>query len=58
MAKRRTKRHQKRQKRRAERESGQRRPGGKSAYAKKSAWCHAHGVWGFDVPSPKPWKSL
>lgn len=30
---------------------------GKSKYARKYAWLHAHGMWGFDVPQPKPWKS-
>jgi hypothetical protein len=27
-----------------------------SKYARKHAWCAAHGVFGFQVPEPKPWK--
>jgi endonuclease YncB( thermonuclease family) len=30
--------------------------GGESQYARKKAYCHKNGVWGFDVPEPKPWK--
>ena len=30
--------------------------GGDSKYARKRAWCHKHGVWGFEVREPKPWK--
>ncbi len=30
--------------------------GGESNYARKKAYCHKHGVWGFEVPIPKPWK--
>lgn len=29
--------------------------GGESRYAKKRAYCHKHGVWGFEVLPPKPW---
>lgn len=29
---------------------------GKSKYARKRQWLTSHGMWGFDVPSPKPWK--
>jgi len=28
-----------------------------SNYGKKKAYLYAHGLWGFEVPSPKPWKS-
>jgi hypothetical protein len=31
--------------------------GGESQYARKKAYCHKNGVWGFEVPEPKPWKS-
>jgi hypothetical protein len=31
-------------------------PGQKSKYARKAAWLFRHGVWGFEVPFPKPWK--
>ena len=30
--------------------------GGKSKYARKHAYCSKHGVWGFEVPFPKPWQ--
>ena len=30
--------------------------GGESQYALKKAYCHKNGVWGFEVPEPKPWK--
>ena len=30
--------------------------GGKSRYARKHAYCVRNGVWGFEVPEPKPWK--
>lgn len=30
--------------------------GGDSQYARKKTYCHKNGVWGFDVPEPKPWK--
>lgn len=46
-----------RAKRRAQREAGQRRPGGRSNYARKAEWLNAHGVFGFEVPQPKPWRS-
>lgn len=55
--KRRTKRHEQRAKRRAAREAGMRRPGGKSMYARKRDYCHSHGVFGFEVATPKPWRS-
>ena len=31
-------------------------PGGSSRYALKAAWLLRSGVWGFEVPFPKPWK--
>lgn len=34
-----------------------RRPGGASNYAKKRKWCAEHGVHGFEVLPPKPWKA-
>ena len=30
--------------------------GGDSQYARKHAYCSKHGVWGFEVAEPKPWK--
>jgi len=30
--------------------------GYESPYARKRAWCMARGVWGWEVPEPKPWK--
>jgi hypothetical protein len=27
-----------------------------SNYGRKKAYCAAHGVWGWEVPEPKPWK--
>jgi len=29
---------------------------GDSKYARKRKFCAANGVWGFEVPEPKPWK--
>jgi hypothetical protein len=33
------------------------KPGAQSNYARKRAWCDKHGVWGWEVPEPKPWRS-
>lgn len=55
--KRRSKRQEQRAKKRGAREAGQRRPGGKSQYARKREYCMSRGVWGFDVPTPKPWRA-
>ena len=30
--------------------------GGDSQYARKHAYCSKHGVWGFEIAEPKPWK--
>jgi hypothetical protein len=30
---------------------------GESTYARKKKFCDRHGVYGFQVPEPKPWKS-
>jgi hypothetical protein len=30
--------------------------GGDSRYARKRQWCIKNGVWGWEVPEPKPWK--
>lgn len=27
-----------------------------SNYARKRKYCARHGVWGWEVPEPKPWK--
>jgi hypothetical protein len=29
--------------------------GGNSKYARKRAFCLKNGVWGWEVPTPKPW---
>lgn len=29
---------------------------GESKYARKKKWLNSNGMWGFDVPSPKPWR--
>lgn len=55
--KRRSVRVTQRAQRKLAREAGQKRPGGASNYARKRAWCLKHGVWGFEVPNPKPWRS-
>jgi len=31
--------------------------GYKSKYARKARYLHQTGVWGWEVPSPKPWGS-
>ena len=28
----------------------------KSLYARKREYCNKTGLWGFEVPAPKPWK--
>ncbi len=30
--------------------------GGQSNYARKFAWLNSNGLWGFEVPDPKPWR--
>lgn len=40
---------------RAARASRARTPGQTSRYARKAKWLARHGLWGFEVPSPKPW---
>jgi len=32
------------------------KPKGKSKYRKKMEILHKSGLWGFEVPDPKPWK--
>jgi hypothetical protein len=54
--KRRTKRQAARAQSRAQKEAGMKAPGGASKYAKKRAWLMKNGMFGFDVPNPKPWK--
>ncbi len=29
--------------------------GGDSTYARKKKWLAKNGLWGFEVPHPKPW---
>lgn len=55
--KRRTKRAAARARVKAAKEAGMRRPGGKSNYARKREYCLKHGVYGFEVKPPKPWKA-
>ena len=45
------------QKKAAIKERGMKNPGGNSNYARKASYCRGNGVWGFEVPEPKPWKS-
>lgn len=54
-SKRRTEQLKKRTQRRAQRKASQLKPGEKSRYARKKEYCDKHGVWGFEVPTPKPW---
>jgi hypothetical protein len=54
--KRRTSKAAERAKKKAAREAGMKNPGGASKYARKHAYCLKHGVWGFEVSNPKPWK--
>lgn len=42
--------------RRAARASRAKNPGGSSRYARKARWCTKNGVWGWEVPEPKPWR--
>ena len=28
---------------------------GTSRYARKASYCASHGVWGWQIPEPKPW---
>ncbi len=57
MAKRRTARADRRAQRNLQKQAGMKRPGGASKYAKKAVWLNTHGVFGFEVASPKPWRS-
>jgi hypothetical protein len=54
--KRRTSRTAARARVKAQKAAGMKRPGGRSNYARKREWCAAHGVFGFQVLAPKPWK--
>jgi len=56
MAKRRTKKLKERQKKASERAKRMDNPSGESNYGRKHAYCFRHGLWGFDVRAPKPWK--
>lgn len=51
---------EKRQKRmadkRTKRQARADNPGMVSRYARKKKYCDKHGVWGFEVPEPKPWR--
>jgi hypothetical protein len=29
---------------------------GRSNYGRKEAYLNKHGLWGFEVPEPKPWR--
>lgn len=54
--KKRTARALKRANKKASKEAGMHRSGGKSKYARKREWCARNGVFGFQVLEPKPWK--
>jgi len=43
-------------KKRAIKERGMKNPSGNSNYGRKRVYCARNGVWGFEVPEPKPWK--
>lgn len=53
--KRRTKRANARATKRASYAAGQ-KPTGSSRYARKAQWLAKHELFGFQVPSPKPWR--
>ncbi len=55
--KRRSNRADARAKMKVQKEAGMRRAGGKSNYARKREWCAKHGVFGFEIREPKPWRS-
>lgn len=40
----------------AKRRAAQYTPGGESKYARKRVYLARHGLWGSEVPEPKPWK--
>jgi hypothetical protein len=42
--------------RKAAKEAAMRKPGKQSNYARKRDYLHKHGLWGWEVPEPKPWK--
>ena len=44
------------QKRRAARKAAILKASGESSYATKKKWLEARGLFGFQVPAPKPWK--
>lgn len=50
-----TKRASARAARKASWAAGQ-RPTGSSRYARKAQWLAKHNLFGFQVPSPKPWQ--
>lgn len=39
-------------------EAAMKHPGGSSRYGRKVKWCQSHGVFGFQVPEPKPWNKI
>lgn len=58
MAKRRSRLVRQREAKRVQRRASMDRPGRKSKYARKAAYLHKHGLWGWQVPEPKPWKTV
>lgn len=46
-----------RQRRRAEKDARMRKMGEQSNYARKKRYLDKNGLWGFEVPEPKPWKT-
>jgi len=60
MGSRRDKKNQARAKAKAEKQARMRKAGSLSTYARKKAWLasgrtNPEGLWGWMVPSPKPW---
>ena len=42
--------------RKAAKAAAMKRPGFQSQYALKRAWLNRSGMWGWEVPEPKPWR--
>jgi hypothetical protein len=43
-------------KKKARKEAAMKHPSGESQYGRKKRYCESNGVWGFQVPEPKPWR--
>lgn len=57
MSKSRNEKKAKRATKRAAKAAAMKNPGFKSKYAIKHRWLSRHGLWGWEVPEPKPWKT-